>query len=106
MPSASCARTTAAISRATSAGPNVDASASTSVAAVAADRERGAELLDRLGVAEREHRRLATGRAGDLDGELDRALLVRAHGEAGVPAVDGLRVLGEHDLARRVRAPA
>ena len=105
VPSASCARTTAAISRATSAGPNVDESACDQRGRGGADRERRAQLLDRVGVAEGEHRGLAAGGRGDLHRELDGALLVRAHREAGVPAVDGLRVLGEHDLAGGVRDP-
>ena len=54
----------------------------------AADGEGGAQLLDRVGVAEGQHGGLAAGRRGDLHGELDGALLVRAHREAGVPAVD------------------
>ena len=71
----------------------------------AADGERGAQLLDRVGVTEGEHGRRTAGRGGDLHRELDRALLVGAHREAGVPAVDGLAVLGQHDLARRVDDP-
>ena len=71
----------------------------------AADRQRGAQLLDRLGVAEGEHGRRATGRRGDLHGELDGALLVGADGEPDVPAVDGLAVLGEQHLAGGVGHP-
>ena len=70
----------------------------------AADGERGAQLLDRLGVAEREHGGLPL--AGDrLDGELDRALLVGTHREAGATPVHGLAVLGEDDLLGAVGDP-
>ncbi len=71
----------------------------------AAHREGGAELLDRLRLPQREHGRGAAGRGGHLDGELDGALLVGAHREPGVPAVDRLAVLGEHDLAGGVDHP-
>ena len=58
VPAASWSRTTAAISRATSAGPKRDGSASTWTAAVQPTAERGAQLLDRVGGAERQHGRL------------------------------------------------
>ena len=61
--------------------------------------------LDRVVVPERQHGGLAAVGAGDLGGELDGALLVRAHGEARVAAVDALAVLGEDDLARGVHDP-
>ena len=71
----------------------------------APDRERGPHLLDGVGVAEGQHGGLSPGRGGRLHGELDGALLVLAHGEAGEAAVDRLPVLGQHDLAGGVGDP-
>ena len=70
----------------------------------AADGQRQPQLLDRLGVAEGDRGGLPAV-AGDPDGELDRALLVRAQGVARPATVHRLSVVGEHDLLGPVGDP-
>ena len=71
----------------------------------APDGECRAQLLDGLGRTHGQHRHRAARRLGDLRRELDRALLVRADGEAHVPRVDGQPVVGQQHLAGHVRHP-
>ena len=73
--------------------------------AVDADRHRLAQLVDRLLRAERQDRARPAVRLDDPDRLLDRALLVRADGEAEVARVDRLLVGGQGDLAGRRRDP-
>ena len=103
-PAASWSRTTAAISRAMSAGPS------------AAGRPRRgwprcSRPPARRAAARRLRRRRGSARSPPPVAAATWTASSTAHsswlliGEAGVPAVDGLGVLGQHDLAGGVRDP-
>ena len=104
-PAASWSRTTAAISRATSAGPSAAGRPRRGSAAVQPTASAARSCSTASASPRVTHGGRAAGRGGDLHGQLDGALLVVAHREAGVAAVDGLGVLGEHDLAGGVGDP-
>ena len=103
-PAASWSRTTAAISRATSAGPKV-CGVGQHMGAAVQPTASACRSCSTASASPRVTTVAAPPSAGDLHGELDRTLLVRAHGEARRPAVDGLAVLGEHDLLGAVGDP-
>ena len=71
--------------------------------AIDSERHRVAQLLHRLGGAEREDDRLAAVSLDETDGFLDAALLVRADREAEMPGLDRLRVVGQVILPARQR---
>ncbi len=71
-------------------GRSATASASTWVAAVQPRASAVRSCSTASASPSGQHGRRALGRRGDLHGQLDRALLVRADGEAGEAAVDGL----------------
>ena len=64
-----------------------------------AHRHRVAQLLERLGRAERQHDGLAAVRLDEADRLLDAALLVRADREPEVLRLERLLVGGQHHLA-------
>ena len=74
--------------------------------AVDAQRHRVPQLLFGFRRPQGEDDRLAPVRLDEPDRLLDAALLVRADGEAEVPGLDRLRVVGRARSARRSSAPA